>query len=119
MPTKKVKFEENKIVVFEDAVIYKRGAYWQFRLWLAKERKYAHFSLKSRNKNTVLKKAKLHYHKLMSNQISGKRYFSLTTKEGVAAYIAERQKDVDAGIMVKGRLGTISSLGRLFDFCWS
>ncbi|MBT8610181.1 DUF3387 domain-containing protein [Polynucleobacter paneuropaeus] len=98
MPTKKVKFEENEIAVFEDAVIYKRGEYWQFRLWLAKERKYARFSLKTRNQNTALEKAKLHYHELMSNQLSGKRYFSLTTKDGVAAYIAERQKDVDAGI---------------------
>jgi hypothetical protein len=49
MPTKKVMFEENEISVFEDAVIYKRGEYWQFRLWLAKERKYARFSLKTRN----------------------------------------------------------------------
>jgi hypothetical protein len=64
MPTKKVKFEENEIAVFEDAVIYKRGEYWQFRLWLAKERKYARFSLKTRNQNTALEKAKLHYHEL-------------------------------------------------------
>jgi integrase len=109
MPTKKVKFEENEIAVFEDAVIYKRGEYWQFRLWLPKERKYARFSLKTRNQNTAVEKAKLHYHELMSNQLSGKRYFSLTTKDGVAAYIAERQKDVDAGIIVKGRLGTIKT----------
>lgn len=109
MPTKKVKFEENEIPVFEDAVIYKRGDYWQFRLWLAKERKYARFSLKTRSQSTALEKAKLHYHDLMSNQLAGKRYFSLTTKEGVAAYLAERQKDVEAGIIVKGRLSTVKT----------
>lgn len=109
MPTKKVKFEENEIAIFEDAVIYKRGEYWQFRMWLAKERKYARFSLKTRSQSTAADKAKLHYHELMSNQLAGKKYFSLTTKEGVAAYIAERQKEVDAGVIVKGRLGTIKT----------
>ena len=50
MPTKKIKFNEDEIAIFDDAVIYKRGDYWQFRLWLAKERKYARFSLKTRNR---------------------------------------------------------------------
>jgi hypothetical protein len=50
----------------------------------------------------------------MSNQLSGKRYFSLTTKDGVTAYIAERQKDVDAGIIVKGKTGNYQNpLGAL------
>jgi hypothetical protein len=37
MPTKKIKFNENEITIFEDAVIYKRGEYWQFRIWLTKD----------------------------------------------------------------------------------
>ena len=53
MPTKKVKTNGTEIVVFEDAVIYKRGEYWQFRLWLSKERKYARFSLGTTNLSTA------------------------------------------------------------------
>ena len=58
MPTKKVKTNGTEIVVFEDAVIYKRGEYWQFRLWLTKERKYVRLSLNTTNLNTAKEEAK-------------------------------------------------------------
>jgi integrase len=109
MPSKKIKFNENEIAIFDDAVIYKRGEYWQFRLWLAKERKYARFSLKTRSRSTAEDKAKLHYHELMALQIQGKSYFSITAKDGVAMYLEQRQKDVDAKLIVKGRYSTIST----------
>ena len=101
MPSKKIKFSENEIAIFEDAVIYKRGDYWQFRIWLNKERKYARFSLKTKNRSTAEDKAKLHYHELMALQIQGKSYFSITAKDGVAMYLEQRQKDVDAGLIVR------------------
>lgn len=109
MPSKKIKFNENEIAIFDDAVIYKRGDYWQFRIWLTKERKYARFSLKTRNRSTAEDKAKLHYHELMALQMQGKSYFSITTKDGVAMYLEQRKKDVEAGIIVKGRYSTINT----------
>ena len=109
MPSKKIKFNENEIAIFDDAVIYKRGDYWQFRIWLTKERKYARFSLKTRNRSTAEDKAKLHYHELMALQMQGKSYFSITTKDGVAMYLEQRQKDVEAGLIVKGRYSTINT----------
>lgn len=54
MPLKKQQFEQDEVPIFDDALIYKRGGYWQFRMWLAKERKYARFTLKTRNKSTGL-----------------------------------------------------------------
>ena len=54
MALKKVNFEENEESIFDDAVIYTRGRYWQFRMWLTKERKYARFSLKTTNRNTAI-----------------------------------------------------------------
>ena len=107
MALKKVKFEKDEEVIFDDAVIYKRGEYWQMRIWLTKERKYARFTLKTRNKSTAIDKAKLHYHELMAQQMAGKTYFSITTKMGVEMYLAEREKDVAAGIIVKGRFSVI------------
>jgi len=109
MPSKKIKFSADEEPIFDDAVIYKRGEYWQFRIWLTKERKYARFSLKTRNKTTAIDKAKLHYHQLMSLQLQGKSYFSITTKIGVERYLEQRWKDVDAGLIVKGRYGTIKT----------
>lgn len=109
MPSKKIKFNENEIAIFDDAVIYKRGEYWQFRIWLTKERKYARFSLKTRNRSTAEDKAKLHYHELMALQMQGKSYFSITTKDGVAMYLEQRKKDLEAGLIVKGRYSTINT----------
>ena len=83
MALKKKTFGEDEIAIFEEAVVYKRGDYWQFRMWLAKEGKYARFSLKTRNQSTAVDKAKLFYHELMAQQLQGKSYFSLTTKAGV------------------------------------
>jgi|GEM_PF-4265052 len=34
MALKKVKFETDEEAIFDEAVIYKRGEYWQMRMWL-------------------------------------------------------------------------------------
>lgn len=107
MALKKKTFGDDEIVIFDEAVVYKRGDYWQFRMWLAKEGKYARFSLKTRNQSTAEAKGKDCYHELMAQQLQGKSYFSLTTKAGVERYLEQRWKDVDAGIIVKGRYSTI------------
>ncbi len=41
MPLKKHSFNDDEEPIFDEAVIYKRGEYWQMRMWLAKEGKYA------------------------------------------------------------------------------
>ena len=47
----------------------------------------------------------------------GKKYFSLTAKEGVKKYVAQREKDVEAGLIVEGRLGTVKThLEHWLDF---
>jgi integrase len=76
---------------------------------LAKERKYARFSLRTRNRDTAIDKAKKYYHELMAQQLAGKTYFSMTSKQGVEEYIKQRTKDMEAGLIVKGRLGTIKT----------
>lgn len=107
MPTKKTEYSEDEIPIWDEAVIYKRGEYWQMRMWLGKEKKYARFSLKTRNRDTAIDKAKKQYHVIMGMELAGKTYFSLTTKQGVAMYLEQRMKDVEAGIIVIGRYNTI------------
>ena len=107
MPSKKTEYSEDEIPIWDEAVIYKRGEYWQMRMWLGKEKKYARFSLKTRNKDTAIDKAKKQYHVIMGMELAGKTYFSLTTKQGVAMYLEQRMKDVEAGIIVIGRYNTI------------
>ena len=50
MALKKAEFNADEVSIFEEALVYKRGEYWQMRMWLAKEHKYARFSLKTRNR---------------------------------------------------------------------
>jgi len=109
MVIKKQDFGDDEILIFDEAVIYKRGDYWQFRLWLPKENKYARKSLKTTNRSTAIEKGKECYLELYSNIKQGKTYFSIDAKKGVELYLAHRQKDVDAGLIVKGRLSTIRS----------
>ena len=106
MALKKTKFEDNEEAIFDGAVIYTRGAYWQFRMWLTKEHKYARFSLKTTSKSTALDIAKRHYHELMANQLAGKRYYSITTKAGVELYLEWKKKQIGNRIK-EGRFGTI------------
>jgi integrase len=109
MPLKKTDYADDEIPIYDEAVIHKRGDYWQMRMWLTKERKYARFSLKTRNRDTAIDKAKKYYHELKAGELAGKTYFSLTTKQGVEMYLQQRQKDVDAGIIVVGRHRTITT----------
>lgn len=110
MPLKHTTTTANDISLFDDAVvIYQRGAYWQFRMWLANEKKYARFSLRTKNVDVAKAKAKTHYHQIMHQQMSGQCYFSKTTKQGVDAYLAQRAKDVETRQIVKGRYSTIKT----------
>ena len=47
LPLKKQNYTDEEIPIFDEAFIYKRGAYWHFRMWLNNERKYARKSLRS------------------------------------------------------------------------
>lgn len=109
MTLKKQQFANDEIPIFDEACIYKRGDYWQFRMWLAKERKYARLSLRTKSRDTAIDKAKKLYHELMAQQFAGKTYFSKTAKQGVEEYLKQRAKDVEAGLIVKGRYGTIKT----------
>jgi hypothetical protein len=40
MALKKTNFGDDEIAIFDEAFAYKRGKYWQFRMWLEKEHKY-------------------------------------------------------------------------------
>ena len=109
MPSKKTNYSDDEIAIYDEALIHKRGEYWQMRMWLAKEHKYARFSLKTRNRATAIDKAKLHYHELMAGQLQGKSYFSITTRMGVDMYLEHRKKDVKNGYIVSGRYTTIAT----------
>jgi site-specific recombinase XerD len=109
MALKKQQFKEDEIAIFDEACIYKRGEYWQFRMWLGEENKYARKSLRTRSEATAIERGKAAYLEIYSNLQQGKTYFSIATKEGVEKYLAFRQRDVELGHIVKGRHITIAT----------
>ena len=56
MTLKKQHFKSDEVLIFDDAIIYKRGNYWHFRLWLEKERKYIRKSLQVKDKVSAIEK---------------------------------------------------------------
>lgn len=109
MTLKKTTFADDEIPIYDEAVIYRRGDYWQMRMWLGKEKKYARFSLKTRNRDTAIDKAKKRYIDIKSDEQSGKTFYSLTTKQGVTLYLEQRKKDVSAELITEGRWKTINT----------
>ena len=75
MALKKQHFAEGEIPIFDEACIYKRGEYWQFRMWLPKENKYARKSLRTRSEATAIEKGKAAYLEIYANLQQGKTYF--------------------------------------------
>tara|TARA_E500000331_G_scaffold202339_1_gene194172 strand:- start:609 stop:1844 length:1236 start_codon:yes stop_codon:yes gene_type:complete len=106
---KKQEFKDDEIPIFDEACVYKRGEYWQFRMWLAKENKYARKSLRTRSETTAVERGKAAYLEIYANLQQGKTYFSITTKEGVQQYLDFRKRDVELGHIVSGRLATIAT----------
>jgi hypothetical protein len=107
---KKTFVEGEEILIYDEAVIYKRGDIWQFRYWLEKERRYVRLSLKTKNVDVAVEKAKKHFVKIKSETDSGKTYYSKTTKDGVLLYLEYRKGHIDSRTtksIVKGRYATI------------
>ena len=104
-----IRHYEDRVPIFDTAVIYQRDGHWQFRMWLPAERKYVRKTLNTRHRDTAIERGKDLYLQLYASQRQGKRYFSITAREGVARYVAYRQRDVEAGLIVKGRLVTIKA----------
>ena len=75
MALKKQHFAEGKIRLFDKACIDERGEHWQFRIWLPKENKYAHKSLRTRSEGTAIVKGKAAYLETYAKLQQCKTYF--------------------------------------------
>ena len=116
MPLKR-QLRASEIPIFDNAYIHQRGDYWQFRMWLEREGKYARKSLRTRSEATAVERARQMYLEIFSNQQQGKTYFRLTVKEGVQKYLEARNVDVELGLIVRDRYVTIrSQLKHWLDF---
>ncbi len=75
MALKKQEFKGDKISIFDEPCVYKRGEYWEFRMWLAKENEYARKSLRTRSETTDVERGKAAYLGIYANLWKDKTYF--------------------------------------------
>lgn len=106
---KKKSFKDNERSVYGEAVISLRNGWWHFRKWIAEEGKDLRISLKTQNEDIAFTKAAQLLVTLKANREQGKKYFSLTAKEGVKRFVEQKQIELDSGLIVKGRLVTIKT----------
>ena len=84
------------------------GDVWQFRMWIAAEKKYLRKSLQTRDFEAATDRAEKLYLETMANVSSGKKLFGLSLQELTDIYTDWRERDVGTRI-TKGRLVTIKS----------
>lgn len=95
-----------------EAIIYRiplSGDVWQFRMYLKEEQKHYRKSLRTKDLESALSKAKKLTLEILSKKASGKKIFGVTLQEMVDEYLAFRDREVAGGIITAGRLVTIKS----------
>lgn len=85
------------------------GDVYHLRMWVEAEHKYFRQSLRTKHLDTAIHKAEDKFIEISHLSKSGKRIFSPTLNEVISLYVDHREKDVERGEIVKGRLGTIKT----------
>jgi integrase len=85
------------------------GDVWQFRMWIADEKKHLRKSLKTRDFESAVKLAETKVFEIFSDQSTGRKLFGVTLQELVDEYLSWREKDVVGGMITKGRWDVIKS----------
>jgi integrase len=85
------------------------GDVYQFRMYIRTDKKHYRVSLKTRDLESALSKARDKALELSAFVRGGIKVFGMTLDELVADYIEYREKDVVNGDIVPARLGTIKS----------
>ena len=84
------------------------GDVWQFRMWIAEEKKYLRKSLRTRDFEAAIQRAEKLYLETYANVSAGKKLFGLSLQELTELYIQWREGDVGTRI-TSGRLVTLKS----------
>ena len=110
--TTNVKIRDQHSILDGEALIYRvplSGDVYQFRIYLKDEQKHYRKSLRTRDLDSALAKAKNLALEILGKKEAGKKIFGLTLRELVDQYVAFRKREVDGGIITAGRLVTIKS----------
>ena len=85
------------------------GDVWQFRMWISDEQKYFRKTLKTRDFDTAVERAKKLFLETMSDVKTGRKIFGITLGELVDQYLDWRIEDASIGHITKDRVVTMRS----------
>ena len=108
MGGRKTEYKEDT-TAFADGCMYKRRDYWQFRLWLDKEKKYVRKSLRTRKRTEAVELGKELYLELFADMKQGKSYYNITSEKAAEKYLAARKHDCEMGLIAASRYKTLKS----------
>ena len=106
-------YTEKHEILGGDALVFRKprhGAVYQFRCWVPGEKKYWKRSLRTRDLETALDRAKQEFYDIQHEIRSGKKVFGLTYREFVEQHLQYQQNRVDTGKIVAGRRSTIKTI---------
>lgn len=111
---------DNHSILGDKGQIYRvnaSGDVYQLRMWIPQEKKYLRKSLKTRDFETAKKRAEEIIFQTFSDVQSGRKIFGSSLKELITAFLEWRWKDVEGGIITKGRHSTlITQTNRILEF---
>ena len=96
-------FDETDILGGKAVILLNDFGIWQFRMWIAEEKKYERNSLKTKDKTDAIHKAEEMVYEIGYKIKEGKKIFGITVEEAVDLFLAEQQKRVgrtDNGIVI-------------------
>lgn len=85
------------------------GAYWQFYMWIAQERRTFRKSLRTTDFESAMEAAKDLCLELHHKVKSGKKLFGMRVEELVAEFVKYKSEDVSAGFITPERIVSIKS----------
>ena len=109
-------FDETDILGGKAVILMNVHEMWQFRMWVASEKKYVRESLKTRDKALAIELAENKVYAIGYKLQQGEKIFGITVDEACNEFLKHKAKQVglgEAGI-VKGRFETIKTHLRHF-----
>jgi integrase len=85
------------------------GKVYQFRMWIEDEKKYVRKTLKTKDLNVAMQRAKDEVFRISGEKHSGKKIFGQTLSELVDRYLVWRKQDVEGGLITQQRHDSLRS----------
>ena len=100
--TDEIELHEGDVLVYRGS---RSGKNWQFRMWIAEDKKYFRQALKTKDRETAVARATELYLTTQTKLRTGEKVFDTTLGELVEVYMNEQKQRIRVGAVGKGDIG--------------